>query len=82
MIATPITKESAIHMAKYVCLHEANTNKNLGIIKAMALRTAAQGDGLKEIFDKLYDMGFVVSADQSLPHIRQYFNQGVLIEKK
>ena len=60
----------------------AVTNKSLGFVKAMALRTAANGDGLKDIFDKLYELGFVVAADPSIPHIQQYFQHGVLIEKK
>lgn len=82
MIVTAVTKESAIHMAKHVCLHEAENNKSLGFVKSMALRTAANGDGLNDIFDRLYELGFVVAADPNIPHIKQYFQQGVLIEKK
>lgn len=82
MITKLITKESAIHMAKHICLSQAETRTDLSFIKKMALKTAANGDGLQDIFDTLYELGFVVAADASRPHIQNYFAQGALIEQK
>lgn len=82
MTPTPVTKESALHMAKAILQNEIDTNKSLGVLKKMALQSAVNGDSLNEIFDKLYSLGFCVSADKRIPHVQGWFQAGHLIEKK
>lgn len=77
----PITKESAIHIAKHVVLHEAEL-PTTPMLKKIALRSAANGESLNEIFDKLYGLGFVVSGDTRHPYVANLFKTGALIEKK
>ncbi len=80
MASYNITKESAIHMAKWLVKQEADDPRT-GMMRKIGLNTALNG-GIEEIFNKVYDeLGFSISAREDNPTHQQWLQNGSLIKE-
>lgn len=73
----PVTKDSAIHVAKWLVQNRA---KAVGGFKGIAMNAAVDNGSVEEIFDMVYAMGFFICADESSPQVQGLIQQRAIIK--